>query len=125
MQEKVEIIIEIDTAEVEEKLGQTAKSLNDLKERNKELRKGMKDGTADFQAASKEIALNNNEIKTLTSTQKSVGGSDCIVKQDRERIHQDTTRSESQSKRFESAICIIDRGAKEYKWRCGNEEVIR
>lgn len=74
MQEKVEIIIEIDTAEVEEKLGQTAKSLNDLKERNKELRKGMKDGTADFQAASKEIALNNNEIKTLTSTQKALEG---------------------------------------------------
>jgi len=72
--ESIIIDIQIDEQDVEKRLGEIAKSVNDLKERNKELKKELKDGKGDWAANSAEIARNDAQIKQLTSTQKTLEG---------------------------------------------------
>ncbi len=72
--ESIIIDIQIDEQDVEKRLGEIAKSVNDLKERNKELKKELKSGQGDWAANSAEIAKNEAQIKILTSTQKSLEG---------------------------------------------------
>lgn len=66
--------IEIDVEQATSRLAELSATIATVKERNKELQKGIKDGTADFAAATREIADNNKALKLLAAEQKAVTG---------------------------------------------------
>ena len=73
MAERQETII-IDVKVTEEKLGEVARSINDLKEANKELTKGMKLGKVDWTEGTKAVKENELQIKSLKAAEKELTG---------------------------------------------------
>ena len=73
MAETKETII-IDVKVTEEKLGEVARSINDLKEANKELTKGMRLGKVDWTEGTKAVKENELQIKSLKAAEKELTG---------------------------------------------------
>ena len=73
MADRKETII-IDVQVTEQKLGEVAKSINDLKKANKELTKGMKLGKVDWTEGTKAIKENELQIKSLKAAEKELTG---------------------------------------------------
>ena len=78
MAETKETII-IDVKVTEEKLGEVARSINDLKEANKELTKGMRLGKVDWTEGTKAVKENELQIKSLKAAEKELTGQLAIV----------------------------------------------
>lgn len=68
------ILIDVEVSDVEAKLGETVKRIQELKNENKALNKELKNGEGDWGANSAQIARNEAEIKALTATQKTYQG---------------------------------------------------
>lgn len=72
MEEKETIVIDIqlDAKGVADQLAQVNKNIADVKAQNASLRKEVKDGTKTWRDVSEQLAVNEQRLKTLTTTQK-------------------------------------------------------
>lgn len=93
-EEQIIIDIAFNAGETEQKLGDVAKQIETLKNRNKEIRQELKSGTGDWASLTAQLKSNEQEIKSLQVAEKDLAGMISVADQQR-RKYSDSFRGQA------------------------------